>query len=116
MIRFIFLLCLVTLLLSGCGQVLPPQNDNPRWIKELVARFESAPVGNPPQSIFRYEYKGQFVYYVPAQCCDQMSILYDSNGKDICAPDGGLSGRGDGQCPDFLKERKDERLVWRDSR
>ena len=63
-----------------------------------------------------YEYQGNIVYYVPPQCCDQFSQLYDSNGKLICAPDGGFSGRGDGKCPDFSRVRKNKVLIWQDTR
>lgn len=89
---------------------------NPSWVNQLIVQFQNAPPGNPPQSIWRYDYKGQTVYYVPAQCCDQFSVLYDSKGNVICAPDGGFTGGGDGRCPDFFRERKNEVLIWRDSR
>jgi hypothetical protein len=91
-------------------------DENPDWIKGLITKYQNEPVGNPPQSIWRYDYKGQSVYYVPPQCCDQFSTLYDANGNGICAPDGGFSGTGDGHCPDFFKERKNEKLIWKDSR
>ena len=55
-------------------------------------------------------------YYVPPQCCDQFSTLYDADGAVICAPDGGITGRGDGKCPDFFQSRTNEKLFWEDSR
>ena len=33
--------------------------------------------------------------------------------KIICYPDG---GGGDGRCPNFFQDRKNEVLVWRDAR
>ncbi|HEX9916613.1 MAG TPA: hypothetical protein VGB16_02650, partial [candidate division Zixibacteria bacterium] len=90
--------------------------ENPDWINKLIATFASEPVGNPPQSIWQYEYKGQRVYYIPPQCCDQFSTLYNAAGSVICAPDGGYTGEGDGRCTDFFKERKNEKLIWQDSR
>jgi len=90
--------------------------DNPDWINELIKEFESEPVGNPPQSIWRYNYKEQIVYYVPPQCCDQFSVLYNADGDAICAPDGGFTGRGDGHCPDFFSTRTDQKLIWQDKR
>jgi hypothetical protein len=92
------------------------ESGNPKWVDDLIARFSSQPVGNPPQSIYCYEYKSQTVYYVPPQCCDQFSNLYDAEGKVLCAPDGGFTGRGDGRCTDFEKARKNEKLIWKDSR
>jgi hypothetical protein len=90
--------------------------ENPSWVNDLIAHFSAQPVGNPPQSIYRCEYKNQTVYYVPAQCCDQFSALYDAEGKVICAPDGGFTGGGDGRCKDFGKESKNKVLIWKDSR
>ena len=102
------------IVLAGCSQSTQPEN--PKWVDELIKRFQNAPVGNPPQSIWRYQFKGQVVYYVPPQCCDQFSSLYDINGNLICAPDGGFSGAGDGHCTDFFANRTNEKLVWKDPR
>ncbi|RPI02276.1 MAG: hypothetical protein EHM64_14280 [Ignavibacteriae bacterium] len=85
-------------------------------MKELITKYQNDPVGNPPQSIWEYEYKGRIVYYVPPQCCDQFSVLFDAKGNAICAPDGGITGTGNGQCPDFFQLRKNEKLIWKDSR
>jgi hypothetical protein len=82
----------------------------------MIEEFKGAPVGNPPQSIWRYSYHGMTVYYVPPQCCDQFSQLYDGFGILLGAPDGGFSGGGDGRFPDFFSARTDEHLVWQDMR
>ncbi|MBU1101268.1 MAG: hypothetical protein KKA84_12780 [Bacteroidetes bacterium] len=55
------------------------------------------------------------VYYVPPQCCDQFSTLYDKDGNIICAPDGGITGQGDGRGSDFFAERKNKKLIWQDT-
>ncbi|MCX6170716.1 MAG: hypothetical protein NTX65_15350 [Ignavibacteriales bacterium] len=112
--KLLFVLSVFFILTLGCTQSNEP--DNPDWVNNLIEQFKSQPVGNPPQSIWRYSYKDQTVYYVPAQCCDQFSNLFDESGKVICKPDGGFAGGGDGKCPDFFKERKDEKLIWSDSR
>ena len=98
----------------GCSQSTEPAN--PEWVNELIVAFRSMPVGNPPQSVWRYQYHGRIVYYVPPQCCDQFSMLFDEKGSLICAPDGGISGSGDGRCPDFIAARTNEQLVWKDPR
>ena len=112
------IIAIAWLIMAGCAGPTQPNTPtgNPAWVDDLVRQFQSAPVGNPPQSIWRYEYKGQVVYYVPPQCCDMTSTLYDANGKVICAPDGGLTGAGDRQCPDFASQRTQEKLIWKDSR
>jgi len=61
----------------------------------MIQAFKLLPKGNPPRSITQYLYKGQTVYYVPAQCCDQYSDLYDENCNFLGHPDGGFSGAGD---------------------
>ena len=91
-------------------------NENPEWLTKLIQKLESEPVANPPAFIAQYEYKGQLVYYLPPQCCDVPSILYDANGNIICHPDGGITGMGDGRCVDFSDERKNERITWKDQR
>ena len=94
----------------------PTETGNPQWVKELINQYQHAPVGNPPQSIWKYDFRGGEVYYVPPQCCDQYGLLYDSNGTIICYPDGGTGWGGDGRCQNFFQERKDEVLIWRDAR
>ena len=100
--------------IAGCSHPLAP--DEPTWVNKLIEQYQNMSEGNPPYSIWKYEYNGQTVYYLPAQCCDQFSSLYDINGNFICAPDGGFSGRGDGKCTDFFANRRNEKLVWRDDR
>ena len=112
--KYVFPLVFLIIILS-CNPI-SSSNENPEWLNNLIQKFESESVGNPPQSIWQYEYKGQIVYYVPPQCCDQFSTLYNKNGDVICAPDGGFSGHGDGNCPDFFKERTNEKLIWKDTR
>jgi hypothetical protein len=57
------------------------------------------------------------VYFLPVyQCCDFFSTLFDAQGEIICHPDGGITGHGDGRCPDFFDERENGRIVWTDDR
>jgi hypothetical protein len=112
MIKISLIISLI--IFSTCSQ--SEQSENPDCTDELIIKFQNEPVGNPPQSIWRYEYNGETVYYIPPQCCDQYSILQDAECEIICAPDGGFTGHGDGNCPDFFTNRTDEKLVWKDSR
>jgi hypothetical protein len=73
-------------------------------------------VANPPAKIYRYRYRGQTVYYLTSRCCDQPGQLYGSRGQLLCEPDGGITGQGDGRCPDFFGNRTDETLIWEDKR
>lgn len=99
---------------AGCSAVT--SDEQPPFVDQLINRFRSEPVSNPPRSIWRYNYRGGVVFYVPPVCCDVPSDLYDSDGKVICSPDGGITGRGGGGCPDFFSMRTQESRVWADSR
>ena len=98
---------------AACAAPAPMQA---AWLSDLIAKFEAAPVANPPHRIVRFRYRDQMVYYVPPSCCDRPSILYDAKGEVMCAPDGGMTGRGDGRCADFHQKKSDESLVWSDPR
>lgn len=107
----------VAMALIGCAtQPVSVQENNQPWLQALIASLEQQPVANPPASITRYSYRSEPVYYLSARCCDIRSRLYNAEGKVICEPDGGITGKGDGKCDDFLLTRTDEKLVWRDSR
>jgi hypothetical protein len=108
------MLCLLPLTLAGCLQATG--GDWPAFVDRLILQFESEPLGNPPRSIWQYDYGGRKVFYIPPVCCDVASELYDSDGGFVCRPDGGLTGRGDGKCPDFFSERTHERRIWIDRR
>jgi len=44
------------------------------------------------------------------------SELYEDDCTLICAPDGGITGMGDGKCSDFFTERTAPELIWEDDR
>ena len=119
-----YLVTIFLFLVAACSSVTQTENPQPQstqieipaWVSRLIEQYKGEPVGNPPQSIWRYEYRGQVVYYVPAQCCDMFSTLYDADGNEICAPNGGITGKGDGRCDDFLSQRIQELLIWQDPR
>jgi len=46
---------------------------------------------------------------------EEFNFLYDDNCKKVCAPDGGFSGAGNGNCPDF-QGTIERTLVWEDQR
>jgi len=88
----------------------------PRWLEARIATHLAEKKQNPPIHIYRYQYNDQLVYLESAPCCDQFSTLYDKQGKVLCHPEGGITGRGDGNCADFTKKRTSEMLVWQDPR
>lgn len=88
----------------------------PTCIEEKIEALKEEAVRNPPAYIARYQFKGRTVYYIPPAAGDQMSKLYGADCELICRPDGGFTGRGDGECPEFVEERKEEEIIWRDDR
>lgn len=106
----------VVVLCAIIGIACTPVADRPAWLDEVIAELESEPVANPPALIAAYDYRGQTVFYLPPRCCDVPSTVYGPTGTVLCSADGGLTGRGDGRCPDFFAERRNERIVWRDTR
>ena len=109
------ILLLFAPLAFACAQSPPPEV-TPPWLDAMIARLESEPVANPPAFIARYEYRGDTVYYLPSRCCDIWSQVFTKTGDVICAADGGMTGGGDGRCPDFFETRREEKIVWRDTR
>jgi hypothetical protein len=88
----------------------------PAWLKESISAFEKEKPANPPVKIYRYQYKEQLVYFIPGRCCDIPGAVYNVEGQQLCQPDGGITGRGDGKCADFFDSRTNEKLIWEDLR
>ncbi|GAA4018907.1 hypothetical protein GCM10022408_36010 [Hymenobacter fastidiosus] len=88
----------------------------PGWLQTRIQNHLTERKQNPPVHVYRYQYNNQVVYFETAPCCDQFSTVYDRKGKVLCHPDGGITGRGDGNCADFIKKRTGEMLVWQDPR
>ena len=103
---------LVCLSISGAAQT----EEQPAWVRAFIAKKEAEPVTNPPGSLTQCTYKGKVVYFYPGVCCDQFSELYDKEGNGLCAPDGGMTGDGDGKCADFHNTKTDCEVIWNDTR
>ena len=56
------------------------------------------------------------VYYFSSNCCDQYNMVYDEKCNPVCAPSGGITGKGDMKCADFNEKAEKVRLVWKDER
>lgn len=88
----------------------------PGWLQARIQAVLAERKRNPITRILSYQYRGQTVYFQSAPCCDQFSYVFDTKGRVLCQPEGGLTGKGDGKCPDFDKNKTDEKLVWQDPR
>lgn len=89
---------------------------SPSCIVKKINAFKDQPKGNPPQLVVQYTYHGKKVFYIPAQCCDQYSSVYDDNCNLLGHPDGGYTGKGDGTLPGFLDEASNPKTIWKDDR
>ena len=112
----IFRLLSCIFLATAIGCTTTTSGEIPSFVNGLIEQMKSEPKSNPPSAIWRYNYKGGVVFYVPPKCCDIPSVLYAADGSVICSPDGGMTGRGDGKCPDFFETRSNEKRMWLDSR
>lgn len=107
----------VAALLPACAGIdAGAEAEPPPFVQGLIRKYSAGPRQNPPVSIWRHTYRGAEVFYIPPRCCDMYGQVYDGNGELVCAPDGGLTGRGDGRCPDFPTESSGAVLIWEDPR
>ncbi|MBI1221500.1 MAG: hypothetical protein GC180_02755 [Bacteroidetes bacterium] len=60
-------------------------------------------------AILRYTFKDQAYFLIPPSTtsADMYTVLYNENCEYICAPGGGISGKGSGICPDLNKAKVD---------
>ncbi len=92
------------------------KSDIPSCVQNRIEQIKKEPRWNPPAEVNEYMYNGKKVYLFTADCCDQFISLVDASCNTICAPSGGITGTGDGKCPDFDEKAKHIRLIWKDSR
>lgn len=110
----IFILAVIAFLFSSCKK-LDLSIEVPNCIKNKIRKIKNQDVQNPPAQVWEWKVDGETYYYFTSDCCDQFNYLYDNNCKEICAPDGGFTGGGDGNCLDFNSEVQ-KTLVWKDNR
>lgn len=99
---------------SRCSKQKP--DAIPVCIQQKIEAIKAEPKWNPPAEVDEYLYNGKHVFLFSSNCCDQYNILYDENCEVICAPSGGLTGKGDGKCADFAESAKHVKLIWKDER
>ena len=91
------------------------ETDVPACIEDKITLIKAAAVTNPPAEVWEWKTGAKSYYYFTSECCDFYNYLFDDSCTEICAPDGGFAGEGDGKCPDF-KEPIIKKLVWKDDR
>jgi hypothetical protein len=112
--KFIVLACLVLFVAGNCNK--NAFSRLPACIQDKIAAIAQQHKYNPPATVYRYLYQDRYVYLVSSDCCDQNNYLFDKDCQLVCAPTGGITGKGDGKCPNFKQLATDETLVWKDDR
>lgn len=68
-------------------------------VRRLIQAFEAGAPEAKAVDIMRFRGPQGRLYLIMSPCCDQFNYLYTAEGVRVCAPSGGLTGRGDGRCP-----------------
>ena len=87
----------------------------PVCIIKMIDKWKKETSRNPAEQVDEYLYNGKTVFLFTPPCCDQWNVLYDDSCKIICAPTGGITGRGDGKCKDFSETAKHVKVIWKNS-
>ena len=104
----------VVLLFANCNE--SDNNSNlPVCIENKIVEIINNDVTNPPTQIWKWMDNGDTYFYITSDCCDQYNYLLTEDCEIVCAPDGGITGNGDGNCPDFSSELS-KVLIWEDKR
>lgn len=111
--RFILFIGVI-LLVSNCNES-DNSNDLPSCIDSKIVEILSNEITNPPTQIWKWMDNGDTYFYITSDCCDQFNYLLNENCEIVCAPDGGITGNGDGNCPDFSPNLR-KTLIWEDHR
>jgi len=113
--KWVFTAMLLLILQSqSCNKERPVRV--PGCIQDKIEAIQQFPKYNPPATVRRYLYRNNYVYLFSSDCCDQFNYVYDKNCTIICAPSGGISGKGDGRCSNFFTVATEETLIWQDTR
>lgn len=113
-----FHLTIISLSIQACSTTSKPLNhdssNHPAWVMERItlAKKNPSPV---PITIAQYRYRNQTVYYLSPMVADGFSQLFNINHKLICAPEGGITGKGDGQCPNFFQQANNKVILFKKS-
>lgn len=102
-------LLLLTTVQPGCREADLPAS-LPECIQHKI-RYGVREKGVLPIEVWKWEYNSNTSYYFRMECCDQLNYLYNEDCTYLCAPDGGITGAGGGDCflPDSLITKT---LIW----
>ena len=105
---------ILSIVQQKCGK--SAVNTIPTCIQAKIDEIKKQPKWNPPASVEEYNYNGKRVFLFSSDCCDQFNQAYDESCNYVCAPSGGITGKGDRKCDDFKEKATLIRVVWKDER
>lgn len=108
----IILICCVIFLLASCAPKNQGMQNVPSCLASKIDSIKKSGKVNPPTEVIQYTYKGSLVYYVTSGCCDQFNNVYDAGCVMLGAPDGGVTGKGDGKLNDFYAMATNKKVLW----
>ena len=112
MVKLLTIILFISLLMScAANKNVKVVNEMPACLQAIIKTMTEDPNG-APQSVTRYTYNRQTVYYMVSPCCDKYNVAYDTACNILGYPDGGITGRGDGRMVDFKTEASDQKLIW----
>ncbi len=107
---FVVALFLSALLFVSCEKLDVPKG-TPSCIKSRIKAVDGKDIVASPVSVSRWEVDGKTYYYLQSACCDQFNDLVDEDCNFVCAPDGGITGQGYGNCPAWTGN-VERTLIW----
>ncbi len=110
----LIILAFAAVLFTTCTK-LDLKKKVPHCVEIQIRKIKKEPVNNPPSQVWEWKVDNNTFYYITSGCCDQFNYLYNVDCNKVCAPDGGLTGGGDGNCPEFVGNIE-KTLVWEDDR
>lgn len=102
-----FILFALPFVFTGTCDPAPAPNDEPE-----IPCAEIWTDGHTPELIETYTWEGETVWVADFGCCDMFVEVYDATCTYLCAPEGGLTGAGDGRCPTFFDEARFVEQAW----
>lgn len=111
-----YIFTFVILMLVAVQAIKKEKEELPLCIQQKIEEIKQQPKWNPPAEVHEYNYSGKRVFYFSSNCCDRYNMVFDDKCEYICAPSGGVTGKGDGKCADFNTKAQYVKLVWKDDR
>lgn len=94
-----------------------PSCGEPPWLRERIEQYAHAPLGQAPESVWRYQVEGTTVYLIPAAQRDQSDQLFNAKGDYLCSTGGSIvPARGESRCTANYTAPTGMHLVWQDPR